>query len=231
MPPAGSRQVGRHPDRAAALVPGEVDGERRAPRPARSRRRCGRRSASRCRRPRRGRGRSLARSLALRTARRSARASAGVQAATGVPHLQHDVDAGAEALQPRRRRRVVEPLLPGDQLERAAVGHGFARVGAELGQHLLELVRIGHDRIEVRRRASRRPAPARPPAGGARERQPATSWLRSSTRGASTWRRLKASSWRVRLAARSAERWICARSSRAEVARGRAPPAAAPRAR
>ena len=47
---------------------------------------------------------------------------------------------------------VVEPLLAGDQLEGAAIGHGLAGVVGELDQHLLHLGRVRDDRIDVGRR-------------------------------------------------------------------------------
>ena len=127
----------------------------------------------------------------------------GVHAGARVADGQHHVRAGVR-LAVVRDVLVVELHVGGLDRQHAAVGHRVARVDREVEQHLLELVRVREHAVQLRLERVRR---ARGPRRSAVESIgviPSTTSLSSRTRGWSTWRRLKASSWRVRIAARSA---------------------------
>src|ERR687892_1742453 len=73
-----------------------------------------------------------------------------VHAAARVAHLEYDVGPGPHPAGPTGRERLVHVGVRRLDDEAPTVRHGVARVHHEVGDHLLELARVGLDAAEVR---------------------------------------------------------------------------------
>ena len=109
-------------------------------------------------------------------------------------------------------------------VERAALGHGVARVDRDVEQRRFELGAVGLDRAQASSASSVRTSIRSPSVRSSRSVMPRIRSLTSITSGWSGWRRAKASSWPVSAAARPAA-WTIASAKRIRFVLGDAGPA------
>ena len=190
-----------------------------------------RRSASRSRRPSTGRARCPPLRLGGEERLEDARLHVRRHADAGVAHAQLDERARrrSRARCACRRRRSSRFAVSIASLPPSR--HRVARVEREVDHHLFELRRVGAHRPQVAARAADRSRCARRSGGRSMRLMSVTRCVeRRRSRGDRICRRLKASSWPVSVAARSAALKISSTSARSGEPPA-APSAAAPSSR